>query len=102
MGSKFDTALSVVLLLIWRVFNGVCFLCEAPKCEWSGDEKKAGGAHRGPTPGPRTAPTQQLLPLLVRLLQVSLVRKYYAILYNTIIYYTVLYHHIIYYTILII
>lgn len=57
------------------VFIFCVYYCEAPECEWSGDEKKAGGTHRGPTPGPWTAPTQHLLPLLVRLLQVSLVRK---------------------------
>lgn len=45
----------------------------ALECERSGDEKKAGGTHRGPPPGPWTASAQHLLPLLVRLLQVSLV-----------------------------
>ncbi|MEQ2285049.1 hypothetical protein AMECASPLE_027895, partial [Ameca splendens] len=53
-------------------------LIHAPQCEWSGDEKKAGGSYRGPTPGPRTATTKYLLPLLVWLLQVSLVSNQYS------------------------
>lgn len=51
---------------------------EAPQREWSGDEKKAGGSHRGPAPGPWTASTEYLLPLLVRLLQVFVVSKPYV------------------------
>lgn len=86
----------------------LCLFCvhrAAPECEWSGDEKKAGGTHRGPTPGPWTAPTQHLLPLLVWLLQVSLVRNYYtilccAVLCRAVPYYTVLYCTILFYTIL--
>lgn len=62
-------------VLTFFLFFSAHVHCEAPQSEWSGDEEKAGGTHRGPTPGPWTAPTQHLLSLLVRLLQVSMVKK---------------------------
>lgn len=64
---------SALLSYVSTVF--VPCMHEAPQREWSGDEKKAGGSHRGPTSGPWTASTEYLLPLLVRLLQVSVVSK---------------------------
>lgn len=66
------------LLPTWRLFNSFLFSAcahhAALECERSGDEKKAGGTHRGPPPGPWTASAQHLLSLLVWLLQVSLVK----------------------------
>lgn len=69
---------STLLLDARRLCNAFLFSAcarhAALECERSGDEEKAGGTHRGPPPGPRTAPAQHLLSLLVRLLQVSLVK----------------------------
>lgn len=80
--TQLETVPHVTVLFIRMPFNcfycfllpSLCIYCEAPQCEWSGDEKKAGGTHRGPTPGPWTAPIQHLLSVLVWLLQVSLVK----------------------------